>query len=93
MTRSIVPTSLQPSTRAASAYSLGIVTRNCRSRKMENASPNSIGMISGHSVPVRWKRAHMMYIGTIVTCGGSIIVVITRTNASLRPRKRNRASA
>ena len=44
----------QPSTLAASMYSFGIVSRNCRSRKIENASPNAIGMISGHSVPDRW---------------------------------------
>ena len=44
----------QPSTLAASTYSDGIVSRNCRSRKIENASPNASGMISGHSVPERW---------------------------------------
>ena len=39
----------QPSTRAASRYSSGIVRKNWRSRKIENASPNQFGMISGPS--------------------------------------------
>ena len=84
----------QPSTFAASMYSDGIVSRNWRSRKIENASPNAIGMISGHSVPDRWSCcAQMRYIGTITTCGGSIIVAMTTPIAKVRPRKRNRASA
>ncbi len=75
-------------------YSDGIVSRNCRSRKIENASPNAIGMISGHSVPVRWNCcAHTRYIGTMTTCGGSIMVAITTPSARLRPRNRNRARA
>ena len=62
---------------------------NCRSRKIENASPNAIGMISGHSVPVRWKSwAQTRYSGMIATCGGSIIVAITTIIATLRPRNR-----
>ena len=43
----------QPSTRAASRYSSGIVRKNCRSRKIANASPNQFGMISGQSEPTR----------------------------------------
>ena len=39
----------QPSTRAASRYSSGIVRKNWRSRKIANASPNQFGMISGQS--------------------------------------------
>jgi hypothetical protein len=35
----------------------------------------------------------MMYIGTTVTCGGNIIMVITSTKLKLRPRQRNRDSA
>jgi hypothetical protein len=36
-----------------------MVSRNWRSRKMQNASPKSIGMISGASEPVRPYRAHI----------------------------------
>ena len=61
---------------------------------MENASPNAIGMISGHSVPDRSScLAQNRYIGTTMTCGGSIIVEMTSIIAVLRPRKRNLASA
>ena len=40
---------------------------------MENASPASIGRMSGHSDPVSPALAHMRYSGTVTTCGGSII--------------------
>ena len=60
---------------------------------MLNASPNSIGTISGHSVPVRWYRAHTTYSGTATTCGGSIMVAMTASRARRRPAKRKRASA
>ena len=40
-----------PSTRAASDSSSGIVRKNWRSRKIENASPKKLGTISGLSVP------------------------------------------
>jgi hypothetical protein len=49
----------QPSTRAASRYSSGIVRKNWRSRKMENASPSQLGMITGQSVPTRCSFAHI----------------------------------
>ena len=49
-TRVRMRTSPQPSTRAASRYSSGIVRKNWRSRKIEKASPNQFGMISGASV-------------------------------------------
>ena len=62
---------------------------NCRSRKIENASPKASGMISGQSVPVRWKSwAQTRYSGMIETCGGSIIVAITTIIATFRPRNR-----
>ena len=83
----------QPSTRAASRYSSGIVRKNCRSRKIENASPNQFGMISGQSVPTRCSFAHITYSGTTVTCGGSISAISTIMNATFRPRQRTRASA
>ena len=51
-------------------------------------------MISGHSVPERCScLAQTRYIGTITTCGGSIIVAITTIIARLRPRNRKCASA
>ena len=40
-----------PSTRMASVSSLGMVMKNWRNRKIENASPKKLGMISGFSVP------------------------------------------
>jgi hypothetical protein len=40
-----------PSTRAASDSSWGIVMKNWRSRKIENASPKNTGTISGLSEP------------------------------------------
>ena len=39
ITRVMICNSLAPSTRAASESSSGIVRKNCRSRKIENASP------------------------------------------------------
>ncbi len=93
-TRSRVRRSPQPSIRAASMYSLGMVSRNWRSRKMENASPKAIGMMSGQSEPLRpICLAQNRYIGMTVTCGGSIIIAMTAISARLRPRKRNLASA
>ncbi len=51
-TRHSTPNSPLPSMRAASAYSLGMVRKNWRSRKIEKASPRRFGRMSGHSVPV-----------------------------------------
>ena len=56
-----------PSTRAASRYSCGIVMKNWRSRKIENASPKKAGTISGSSVPTQCRRTNMMYSDTEVT--------------------------
>ncbi len=51
-------------------------------------------MINGHKVPDRCScLAQNRYIGTITTCGGSIIVATTTIIATLRPRKRKCASA
>jgi hypothetical protein len=47
-----------PSTRMASVSSLGIVRKNCRSRKIEKASPKKLGMIRGLSVPMNWIPVH-----------------------------------
>ena len=50
----MICSSLAPSTRAASTSSCGIVRKNCRNRKIENASPKNAGMISGLSEPIQW---------------------------------------
>ena len=52
-----IRTSPQPSTRAASRYSSGIVRKNWRSRKIEKASPNQVG----HDQ--RQQRAHQVQLG------------------------------
>ena len=54
-----IRSSPQPSTRAASRYSSGIVRKNWRSRKIANASPKKFGMISGQSEPTRCSFAHI----------------------------------
>src|SRR5581483_8003453 len=82
-----------PSILAASKYSSGIVRKNCRSRKIENASPSQFGRITGQSVPTRPSFAHITYSGTTETCGGSISAISTTRNAASRPRQRMRASA
>ena len=79
-------------------YSSGMVRKNWRRRKIENASPNQFGMITGQSVPMKlkpngWNFAHATYSGTTVTCGGSMSAISTTMNARLRPRQRRRASA
>src|SRR5262249_47122494 len=89
----------QPSTRAASKYSSGMVRKNWRRRKIENASPSQLGMISGHSVPMKWNPrklpslAQKTYTGTTETCGGSISAIRTTRKTALRPRQRRQASA
>src|SRR3954470_14933842 len=51
-------------------------------------------MIRGHRVPESCScLAQKRYIGTMTTCGGSIIVATTTIIARLRPRKRKWASA
>ena len=92
-TRSSTCHSPQPSIRAASTTESGMVSRNWRSRKMLNASPASIGRISGHSVPVSPALAHIRYSGTVTTCGGSIIMQMITTNTAFSPRHRSFASA
>lgn len=60
---------------------------------MAKASPNSVGMTSGHSEPVSPFRAHIRYSGTVTTCGGSIITQMMTRKSRLRPRKRSLARA
>ena len=78
---------------------VGIVRKNWRSRKIENASPNQFGMISGLRFPMKcspvtsWSFDHITYTGTTETCGGSISATITTMNATSRPRHRSRESA
>jgi hypothetical protein len=70
-----------------------MVRKNWRSRKMLNASPKNIGMISGLSDPIQCSRTKITYSGTIVTWGGSIRVERTSTNAAWRPRHWSRDRA
>ena len=67
--------------------------KNCRSRKMVNASPKNSGTISGLSDPIQPRRTKMMYSGTMVTWAGSIRVDSSRTKLSWRPRQRMRDRA
>ena len=60
----MICSSLAPSTRAASASSSGIVRKNCRSRKIENASPKKAGTISGLNDPTQWSFMNETYSGT-----------------------------
>jgi hypothetical protein len=69
------------------------VRKNWRSRKIENASPNQLGMINGASEPTSPSFAHSTYSGTIVTCGGSIIATSVIRNTASRPRQRRTDSA
>jgi len=70
-----------------------MVRKNCRSRKIENASKKKYGTISGTSVPVSPSRTHRSYSGTIVTCGGSIIATTVIMKNTFCPRHRSRDSA
>ena len=54
ITRVMICHSLAPSIRAASESSSGMVRKNCRSRKIENASPKNRGMISGLNEGIQW---------------------------------------
>ena len=64
ITRSIICSSPAPSTRAASESSFGIVRKNWRSRKIENASPKKLGTISGFSEPIQPRCTKITYSGT-----------------------------
>ena len=44
-------------------------------------------------MPVSPQLAHIRYSGTVVTCGGSIIMQMIARNSALRPRHRSFASA
>ncbi len=50
-----------PSTLMASVSSLGMVMKNWRSRKIENASPKKLGMMRGLSVPMNWIPVQSWY--------------------------------
>jgi len=92
-TRVMIWNSPPPSTRAASTSSSGIVMKNCRSRKIENASPKKAGTISGFSDGIHWNRENTMYRGTTVTWNGSISVERTSTKDACRPLQRILESA
>ena len=59
--------SFAPSTRAASTSSLGMVRKNCRRRKIENASPRNAGTIKGLRDPIHPICLKSRNSGTIVT--------------------------
>ena len=61
-----------PSISAASSNSIGMVRKNCLSRKMKNELPNQAGRIRGTNVLTISSRDHMMNVGTSVTKPGSI---------------------
>ena len=85
---------LQPSIRAASSSSFGIVRKNCRKRKIKNAPPpKNAGMISGLRESIQPGIVKRMNVGIIVTCGGSIIVLSTSRKSALRNGKFSRANA
>ena len=67
ITRIMIWNSLAPSTRAASVISCGIVRKNCRSRKMEYASPKKLGTISGLKLPTQPRCEKITYSGMNVT--------------------------
>ena len=95
MTRSRVRNSPQPSTRAASRYS----SRDGQQELPQQEDGERVA--ERHRDDQRPQRARTganccaqnRYIGMTMTCGGSIIVEMTSISASLRPRKRNLASA
>src|SRR5690349_15670862 len=87
MTRVMICHSFAPSTRAASARSSGIDRKNCRSKKIENASPKKLGTINGLSDGTQWNTfTKTTYSGSAVTWKGNISVAKTRTNTTWRPR-------
>jgi hypothetical protein len=53
MMRQKMASSLQPSMRAASDSSLGMVRKNWRSKKMLKAPPKNAGTHNGSSVPIQ----------------------------------------
>ena len=91
MIRQKMPHSLQPSIRAASLSSSGMVRKNWRMRKMLNALPKNAGTHSGLSVPIQPSVLNTPYIGTMSTGNGTIIVTSVSTNRVSRPRQRTRA--
>ena len=91
-TRKRMPISPQPSMRAASESSRGMVMKNCRRRKMLNADPNQAGTQSGLNVPSQAipvtspSHRKMLNSGTMVTGKGIIIVASMMPNSAPRPR-------
>src|SRR6478752_6666189 len=85
ITRQKMANSLQPSMRAASESSLGMVRKNWRKRKILNAPPKNDGTQSGKSVPIQPKLRNTPYSGTIKTGNGTIIVARVMLNSVRRP--------
>src|SRR4029450_7330146 len=83
-TETRIRNSPQPSTRAASAYSSGIVMKNCRRRKIEKASPRKFGMMSGDRDPTTCSFENNTQTGTTETPKGSINAQRPTTNKTPR---------
>src|SRR5450755_2128856 len=72
ITRQKMPNSLQPSMRAASDNSPGMVRKNWRNKKMLNAPTKNAGTHKGIKVPIQPKLRNTTYSGTISTGNGTI---------------------
>ena len=81
----------QPSMRAWSIRSRGMVRKNCRSRKMKKALPKKAGTLRGRKVLIQPSLRNTMKIGIMVTWPGSIIVLSIRKKTRSRLGQRRMA--
>src|SRR5699024_12571304 len=84
--------SLAPSILAASSYAIGILSINCRIKKILN-TPVAAGNIIAHGVFAQPKVVMILYRGIMFITGGNIIVDNKNINKTLRPLKRKREKA
>ena len=84
--------SLAPSIRAASSYAMGMLSINCRIRKILN-TPVAAGKIIAHGVFAQPNVVIILYSGIMFMTAGNIIVDSRNMNKALRPRKRKRENA
>ena len=90
-----------PSTRAASASSVGIARKNWRSRNVPNAPPRNAPTQSGSCVPIQLplaeagcgSRRNSTKFGTRTTWNGMMSVTSRRAKSGSRKRKRSVAKA
>jgi len=88
-----IRTSEQPSILAASLSSIGMVLKNCRSKKIENALPKKAGTQSGRKEPTQPSHLKRPNVGTIKTGKGTIMVASVTAKKKSRPGQRRRAKA